>query len=68
MKRNVKFDDGKMDFVLNFCLDPSDPDPTWRKVRPVQVAMMKSKLSVSRARSEEVSEEDRGKMLGEDAV
>ena len=35
MKRSIKFDDDRMDLVLDFCLDPDNGAP-WRKLHPEQ--------------------------------
>ena len=31
-RRNIKFDDERMDLVLDFCLEPSEDDARWRKI------------------------------------
>ena len=63
MRRNIKFDDAELDLVLDLCLDPSDPDPKWKKIRPAQAALFRAKAT-SGARSEEMSTDDLGRMLG----
>ena len=59
MKRNIKYDDEKMDLVLDFCINPSDPDSTWKKIRPDQAALVRGKIA-GNASSEEMSGDDIG--------
>ena len=62
MKRNVKFDDEKMNLVLDFCVNPTDPDATWRKIRPDQAALVKHKIARQQT-SIELSGDDIGRLL-----
>ena len=62
-RRNIKFDDGRLDLVLDFCTDPSDVDQPWRKVRPDQAAAFSTKTG-GRQNAEEMSEEQLGDLFG----
>ena len=58
-RRNIKFDDERMDLVLDFCLEPSEDDARWRKIRPDQASRVKKKLGGSGpSSSDEVTGED----------
>ena len=69
VRRNIKFDDLEKDLVLDFCTDPSTNQP-WKKVRPAQAKAMvkKMKKNGSSGQSEEMSENDLERMLGEDPL
>ena len=65
MRRNVRFDDSMLDLVLDFCVDPTDPDPQWKKIRPAQAAQVRAKtLQKSRA-AEELTSDDLDSLLGQ---
>ena len=60
MRRNVWFDDSVLDLV-----DPTDPDPQWKKICPAQAAQVRAKaLQKSRA-AEELTSDDLDSMLGQ---
>ena len=63
-KRNIKFDDERMDLVLDFCINPADPSKSWKKIRPDQAAIVKSKIAGQQG-SEEMSGEEVGRLLDE---
>ena len=64
MRRNIKFDNGELDLVLDFCLNPS-ADPTWRSLQPAGAKAVKAKLSTSGAATKgEVDEDELNSMLG----
>ena len=44
MSRNVKFDDERLDLVLDFCLNPEAITASWRKLGPAQAMAMKQRL------------------------
>ena len=43
IRRNIRFDDGDMDLILDFNTDP-DGDGVWRRVTAAQAKSMKSKV------------------------
>ena len=63
MKRNIKFDDDRMDLVLDFYINPSDPDRPWKKIRPDQAALVKGKITGMAL--EEMTGDDIGRLLDE---
>lgn len=46
IKRNIKFDDGEMDLILDFNIDP-DLSRTWRRITPQQASDMKKHLNTN---------------------
>ena len=62
IKRNVKFDDERMDLVLDFCVDPSDPSCSWKKLRPEQANIVKKKIAGQQG-SDEMTEDEIGRLL-----
>ena len=65
MRRNIKFDDDRMDLVLDFCTNPSDPASAWKKIRPEQAALVKSKVAGQGQASEEMTGDEIGRLLDE---
>ena len=61
IKRNIKFDDGEMDLVLDFCTNP-DAGEQWRKVRPAQAKIKKASM-VRSGQTVEVSSDELEKMM-----
>ena len=62
IRRNLKFDDGDLDLVLDFCTDPAKNTP-WRKVRPQQAKEMKKKLGMQSGRAVDVSSQELDNLL-----
>ena len=53
-----------MDLVLDFCINPADPSKTWKKIRPDQAAIVRSKIAGQQG-SEEMTGEEVGRLLDE---
>ena len=64
VKRNIKFNDGEMDLVLDFCTDP-DRQGDWNKLLPGQAKIIKENLKKKGGgASLEMSSGDLEAMLG----
>ena len=64
MRRNVWYDDSTVDLMLDFCLDPSELEPQWKKIHPDQSVIVRAKTA-SRSRStEELISTDLDSLLG----
>ena len=62
MKRNIKFDDHKMELVLDFNTDP-DGTGGWRQVDAGQARQMKTKIRAAEGRTTAVSDQELDTML-----
>ena len=62
IKRNIKFDDGEMDLVLDFCISPVDGAP-WRRVRPDQAKLIKQSIAAKQGASAEITNVELEKMM-----
>ena len=63
IRRNIKFDDGEQDLVLDFCTNPGDDDARWRRVRPDQAKILKATIGKKPGKSVEVSSDELERML-----
>ena len=66
IKRNIKFNDGDMDLVLDFCTNPGVDGAQWRKVLPAQAKLIKSTLGKKSGRSMEVTSDELELLLGDE--
>ena len=62
IKRNIKFDDGEMDLVLDFSISPEDGTP-WRRVRPDQAKIIKRNIAAKQGRASEVKSDELERMM-----
>ena len=62
IKRNIKFDDGELDLVLDFCVSPEIEAP-WRRVRPAQAIIIKQNLAKKQGPAAEVTSVELEQML-----
>ena len=67
IRRNIEFDDGELDLVLDFCTSSADGGPWW-KVRPAQAKVLKQKLLKKQGTTMEVTSDELEQMLGESSA
>ena len=65
IRRNIKFDDEKLDLVLDFHTDPGADSPQWKKIRPSEASLVRGGAA-GRDRLEELSGADVGRLLEDD--
>ena len=65
MRRNVKFDDARMDLVLDFCLDPEAGNVPWRKLRPEQARAARVRMNEGGGAAAEIGKDELDDLLGE---
>ena len=63
MRRNVKFNDDRLDLVLDFCIDPDKDDAVWKKIRPDQAKAARSRMVVGGEPSTDVDESELDSLL-----
>ena len=63
MKRNIKFNDDRMDLVLDFCLDPDGGAP-WRKLHPEQAKETKRRMGGGLPAAEVIGRDELDDLLG----
>ena len=66
MRRNVKFNDDRLDLVLDFCIDPDKDDAVWKKLRPDQAKTARSRMVTGGEPSTDVDEAELDSLLDGD--
>ena len=62
LKRNIRFNDNKMDLILHFSVDPTAGKP-WRKLKPAQAKELKKEMGTREGEAQDVTEEEMDDLL-----